>query len=273
MSEKLATSRSRKSTRSVASESNSVAFSYQGRDVLCDAHGLISLTSMWHAAGRPEGKNPDQWSRHEGADFIAFIETYLKLARGRIFKRRREAETFVVWAHPQIAIAYAKQLSNEFHAFVNQGFLEWADETRNPALKVDRAIENYRRRGRDELWIETRLQGVAQRRALASAMQRHDCQSTRTLNPFAEGTRAITFELFGLTPRELRASRGVGKSANTRDLLSRIELARLQFAETEAANLIESREAHGNEQCIQACRDAGIAVRDAIATLHHREKR
>jgi hypothetical protein len=271
MSEKPATSRKPHHAASVGS--NSVVFSYQGRDVLRDSNGLISLTSMWHAAGRPEVRNPDEWSRHEGADFISFIGAHLKQPRGRVLRRRREAGALGIWAHPQVAIAYAKQLSNEFHAFVNQGFLEWADETRNPALKVDRAIEDYRRRGRDELWIETRLRGVAQRRALASAMQRHDCRTTRTLNPFAEGTRAITFELFGLTPRELRATRGVGKSANTRDLLSRIELSRLQFAETEAENLIESRDAHGNEQCIQACRDAGLAVRDAIKTLHPREDR
>jgi hypothetical protein len=226
---------------------------------------------MWRAAGSPADKEPSAWSRGAGDDFIEFIAANLNVPKGRIVKVRRGEESREIWAHRQVALAYAKHVSNEFHAFVNEGFMEWTDEKRDPALKAGRAIEAYRRLGRDEDWIENRLRGMAQRRALAATMKLHECRTSREVNPFAEGTRAITRELFGQEPHQLRASRGLARSASTRDHLDRIELSRLHFAESEAENLIKVRNAVGNEQCIDACREAGQAVRFAIESLYGRD--
>ncbi len=247
--------------------SRQVAFSYRGRDVLSNQDGLVSLTDMWDAAGSPADKEPSMWGQGAGADFIEFIVENLHLSRRHAFAVSREKAGRKVWAHRQVAIAYAKQLSNEFHAFVNEGFIAWADESHDPALKVTRAIEAYRRRGKDENWIEGRLRGVTQRRSLAATMKRHDCDASGEVNPFAEGARVITRELFGQEPHELRQSRGKPRSAGTRDCLNRLELARLHFAESEAENLINVRHASGNEECIEACRDAGRAVRLAIESI------
>jgi hypothetical protein len=260
--------RNKSSSSGTVKSSKRVAFSYHGRDVLCDGEGLVSLTDMWEAAGSPCNLEPTVWGQKGGADFIGFITENLGLPKRRVFKVSRESGGREVWSHRQVALAYAKQLSNEFHAFVNEGFIEWADESRDPALKAVRAIEAYRRQGREENWIEGRLRGMAQRRTLAATMKRHECQASGEVNPFAEGTRVITRELFGQEPHELRASRGLPRSASTRDCLDRLELARLHFAESEAENLINVRDAVGNEECIEACRDAGQAVRLAINSMY-----
>ena len=41
------------------------------------------------------------------------------------------------WAHWQIALAYAKYLSPEFHVVANKAFREWSEEKADPLLKVE----------------------------------------------------------------------------------------------------------------------------------------
>ena len=106
-----------------------VALSYDGVDIPFDDDRLISLTAMWRAAGSPESKRPNDWTLTEqGAAFIDSVAKNLNAARNGIWKSRRGKHLGGVFAHWQIALAYGKYLSPEFHQAVNEAFKEWSEE-------------------------------------------------------------------------------------------------------------------------------------------------
>lgn len=86
-----------------------------------DGGDFYCLTDMWKSCGADKSKQPYEWIRKEGAQFIEFIEENLKPALGRFegIRTVRGGDSAGTWAHWQIALAYAKYLSHEFHAQCN----------------------------------------------------------------------------------------------------------------------------------------------------------
>lgn len=86
--------------------------------VIHDRGDMLSLTDMWKAGGGDEAKRPANWSRKEGAEFISFLSDADNMPMGHIIRaeRGRNGSTFAHW---QIALAYAKYLSPEFHMWCN----------------------------------------------------------------------------------------------------------------------------------------------------------
>lgn len=84
-----------------------------------DRDQQVSLTDMWKAAGGAKAKAPSQWLRTDAAaSFIAFMAENLKCADLHVCQTVRGAGGGT-WAHWQVAMAYAKYLSPEFHAWCN----------------------------------------------------------------------------------------------------------------------------------------------------------
>ncbi len=253
-------------------EPATVAFNYNGHDVLYDDQRLINLTQMWKASGSPENRSPYEWKRYAGTVFIDELAKSLNTGKSRVIRsgRGRGAETFAHW---QIALAYAEYLSPAFHRFVHEVFREKIEQDQRPVIRPNRKITTYKRRGKDDKWIETRIDGIGSRNTLTDAMRDHYCQVGRDGNPYAEATNRITNHVLGRTPKEIRESKGLAKSARTRDFLDRHELVRLSFAESEAEILINTEDANGNVQCIDACDRAGHFVALAIQNIANSKPR
>jgi len=235
----------------VAKTKTLVAFTYQGVDILFDDDRLISLTNMWRADGSPKEKRPNDWSVIESSKaFIASVTQNLNTAPGGIWKTRRGKHLGGTFAHWQIALAYGKYLSPEFHQCVNQAFKEWSQEKVDPGLKASRAIDAFKKQGKDDAWIGKRLEGLLKRKALTATMADHNTRPVGAENPYAEATRAISLQVLGQTPSEIRAARGVAKRAPTRDHLSEDELDWVRFAESQAARLMRQEAADGNAECV-----------------------
>ena len=151
-------------------------------------HGenMVSLTDLWKASGKGEDYKPRFWMRKsESAEFILTVMDVQKFKGaaaatleskpyGEENKRQfekwcndisREAEKQGIiaitkgryggtFAHPQIALAYAKYLSPKLHIFVNQVFFERLEERHNPELSIARgrarAIETWHKQGKSD---------------------------------------------------------------------------------------------------------------------------
>lgn len=123
------------------------------------------LTDLWRAAGALNGKRPAEFIRKEGAAFAQFLRDSLDVAQGHIVKTSKKAGAAPggeTWAHWQLAMAYAKWLSPEFHARVNDvyraftsGLLKQSDEAVRLAIRI-KALDSrdYESAWDDELKME-----------------------------------------------------------------------------------------------------------------------
>ncbi|BCZ75917.1 DNA-binding protein, KilA-N domain [Acetobacter phage phiAX1] len=88
---------------------------------------MICLTDMWKAAGEPSGRAPSDWRDLTATQtFVDFLTDsgIAGISGNEIFRTIRGGKKPGTWAHWQIAFAYAKYLSPEFHVWVNQAARE-----------------------------------------------------------------------------------------------------------------------------------------------------
>lgn len=246
---------------------SALAFIYNGHEVKYDDRRLIDVTAMWKAVGSPKDREFWQWKRKSGASFIKDLASALDLPTGHIQRTTRGGSgvggSGGSWAHWQIALAYAKYLSNEFHRFVNEAFREWVEEKADPGLKIDRGVDGYRKQGRTEKWIGARVDGIVKRNYLTDTLQRHGVQGIG----FAKCTDAINRGVLGGSAKEIKLSRGLPAKARTRDNLTSLELGALKFAEMMAEEKVEEGRVRGDSQCTDVCTQAGEATYQAMAAM------
>lgn len=240
------------------------ALEYNGVTVTMDQEEFMNLTAMWKAAGSPGTQRPNDWFGHDsGRTFIESVAAKLNTTTGCIWKSKRGKYLGGTWAHWQVGLAYAKYLNPEFHQAVNTAFREWCEERNNPDLKVERAIESYRRKGMTDSQIEVRMSGKLKRNTFTSRLKEYGLAK----DAYGMVTNATYVKTLGGTARELREARGLPLKANLRDHLSEIELSAIAFAESMAEAKIRQDRAFGTQECLERCKQAGEAAHQALASL------
>ncbi len=80
----------------------------------------INLTDMWKAADGRNSQRPAEWLRQvETINFLESLEEKLNVGEAHILESTRGAYGGT-WGHYQVALAYAKYLSPEFHIWCNE---------------------------------------------------------------------------------------------------------------------------------------------------------
>lgn len=244
-----------------------VKLSYNGNDFLLDiAEGnMISLNAIYEIAGSPKTKDPRRWfDTEQSRQLVEALVKKLHVAKNDIIKtsRARVDRGGGTWAHWQLAVAYAKYLSPEFHLAVNEVFKERLEEELNPELGISRARQRAERRydklGRSEKWKQTRWISIDVRHFYTDTLKAHEVCSRIG---FAICTNALYLPIFGAKAEQIKTERGLSKSANLRDAMNLKELAATILAETIAIENIEVNELHGTTQCSHASKKAGEAVK------------
>lgn len=93
---------------------------YEGQTI-GDREEALSLTDMWKAAGSPANQDPAQWLRSaQGEAFIDAVSVNMGISHNDLVQAVRGGKRPGTWAHWQIAFAYAKYLSPDFHMWCNQ---------------------------------------------------------------------------------------------------------------------------------------------------------
>lgn len=94
--------------------------SYNGV-IIQDQGEMLSLTDMWKAAKSPANQDPAQWLRSATAEaFIEAVSVNMGIFHNELVKTVRGGKNPGTSAHWQVAFAYAKYLSPEFHMWCNQ---------------------------------------------------------------------------------------------------------------------------------------------------------
>ena len=132
-------------------------------------------------------------------------------------------------------------------------------EIQNPGLSIERARENWRKKGRSEKWIQQRMAGQEIRDRLTDFWKSNGVES---YNEFAFLTNIIHQEWTDLTINKHKELKGL-KSQNLRDHMSETELIFSSLAEMAANFISEKINANGLVQNAKASKKGGAIAKNA----------
>ena len=143
---------------------------------------------------------------------------------------------------------------------------ERIDEIVDPELTIDRALEEYARKGYSREWINQRLQAIQVRKELTDTWQDHGVKAG---NEYAILTNEISKAWSGMTTREYKDFKGL-KKENLRDNMSTTELILNMLAETATKDIAEATNPQGLDENKQVAQDGGSIAGDARKSIEAR---
>jgi len=114
---------------------------------------------------------------------------------------------------------------------------ERIEETHDPELTINRALQTYLRKGYSKNWINQRLKSIEIRKALTDEWEKRGVKST---DEFAILTDDITLAWTGMTTKEYKQLKGL-KKENLRDNMTNLELVLNMLAETATTEISEEK--------------------------------
>ena len=120
-----------------------------------------------------------------------------------------------------------------FKLWLAQVGRERIEETIDPELTIDRALETYLKKGYSREWINQRLQTIRARKELTDAWKVHGVKEGQE---YAILTDEVTKAWSGMNTRQYKNFKGL-KKENLRDNMSTLELALNMLAEATTTEL------------------------------------
>jgi hypothetical protein len=136
---------------------------------------------------------------------------------------------------------------------------ERIDETIDPELTIDRALETYLKKGYAREWINQRLQAIQVRKELTDEWDDRGIQKGLE---YAILTDEISKAWSGMTTREYKTLKGL-KKENLRDNMSTLELVLNMLAEATTTELAKAHDAQGLSANKQVAKRGGKVAGDA----------
>jgi hypothetical protein len=121
---------------------------------------------------------------------------------------------------------------------------ERIDETFDPSITVQRAIDTYRAKGYPEEWIIKRIKGIQDRKKLTDTWNEH---GVSTEKEYAILTNEIYKEWSGFTAKEYKNYKGLRKES-LRDNMTDIEVALADLGEIATRELTKKKNPKGLEE-------------------------
>lgn len=136
---------------------------------------------------------------------------------------------------------------------------ERIDETFDPSIALQRAIDLYRTKGYDEEWIAKRMKSIQERKKLTDVWQENGIESNIE---YAILTNEIYKEWAGMTAKEYKQYKGLRKE-NLRDNMDNIELILTDLSEEATKRLATKQKPNGLEENIKVAKMGGHAAKVA----------
>lgn len=150
-----------------------------------------------------------------------------------------------------------------FKLWLAQVGAERIDETIDPELTIDRALETYLKKGYSREWINQRLQAIQVRKELTDEWQDRGVQQGKE---YAILTDEITRAWSDLSTRQYKNLKGL-KKENLRDNMSTTELVLNMLAETSTTDISKATQPQGLDESKQVARRGGRIAGNARKEL------
>ena len=150
-----------------------------------------------------------------------------------------------------------------FKQWLAQVGKERLDETIDPQIAIERAVETYRKQGYSEKWIKQRMNSIDARNELTAEWHRAGVESSKD---FAALTNVLTKAWSGLTVGQYKGLKGLHKE-NLRDNMTTTELALNMLAEASAAELSKDKNPKGLDESRKVTAQGGKIAGNARKEL------
>ena len=140
------------------------------------------------------------------------------------------------------------------------------DQIIDPELTFQMAVEDYRRQGYSDKWINERMRSIEMRKELTDEWHRAGIHDQKD---FAILTNVLTQAWSGMTTGEYKRHKGLTKE-NLRDNMTNVELALNTLAEVTATEISRQRNPKGMAQSRQTAKEGGEVARNARADIESR---
>jgi len=153
-----------------------------------------------------------------------------------------------------------------FKMWLAQVGRERIEETIDPELTIDRALETYAKLGYDADWINQRLQTIRARKELTDQWKSHGVEQGKE---FAILTDEVTRAWSGMSTRQYKTLKGL-KKENLRDNMSTLELALNMLAEATTTELTKASNPIGLNENRKVAQEGGTIAGNARKEIEER---
>ena len=145
-----------------------------------------------------------------------------------------------------------------FKRWMAQVAAERLDQLQDPELSIEQAVEDYRRLGYSESWINQRLKSIEVRKLLTDEWKRGGVQGQQ----YASLTDIITAAWSGRTTKQYKHLKGLHKE-NLRDNMTNVELLLNSLAEASATEISKKENPKGYGQNADVAKRGGHVAKAA----------
>ena len=146
-----------------------------------------------------------------------------------------------------------------FKLWLAQVGRERIEETIDPELTIDRALETYLKKGYSREWINQRLQAIQVRKELTDEW---DARGVQKGVEYAILTDEITRAWSGMNTRQYKNLKGL-KKENLRDNMTTLELVLNMLAEATTTEISRQKAPEGLRENVEVARVGGKVAGDA----------
>ena len=146
-----------------------------------------------------------------------------------------------------------------FKLWLAQVGRERIEETIDPELTIDRALETYFKKGYSREWINQRLQAIQVRKELTDEW---DARGVQKGVEYAILTDEITKAWSGMNTRQYKNLKGL-KKENLRDNMTTLELVLNMLAEATTTEISKQKAPEGLRENVEIARSGGKVAGDA----------
>lgn len=150
-----------------------------------------------------------------------------------------------------------------FKMWLAQVGTERIEETIDPEIAIDRALETYQKKGYSDEWIHQRILSIRIRNALTDEWQKNGVEQGRE---YAILTDEITRAWSGMNTRQYKKLKGL-KKENLRDNMSDMELVLNMLAEATTTELSKSNNPQGFEENRKIAQRGGKVAGDTRKSI------
>ena len=143
---------------------------------------------------------------------------------------------------------------------------ERIEETIDPEIAIERALETYAKKGYDADWINQRLQTIRARKELTDQWKAHGISENRE---YAILTDELTKAWAGMSTRQYKNLKGL-KKENLRDNMSTLELALNMLAEATTTELTKVQNPQGLTENQAVAKEGGAVAGNARKDIEKR---